>query len=96
VEDYRGNEAYRVKFRYPGDYYFIRFFDVETGDLLGTIDDRGTETVEKGDFEVAGYRFPREIETYKDGELVQEIEFTDIDVNPEVPAATFEIPMRIR
>ena len=96
VEEHRGERAYRLRFMYPSGMYFDRFFSTEDGDLIATIDDRGIEIVEEGEFVVNGLVFPKRILTFEEDKLLHTVVFENIEVNPELDDSLFEIPSKIR
>lgn len=85
--------AREMIFYYADDIYYQRFFDPETGELLGTINDQGLIIREEGDMFISGIRFPEKLITYADGKPTNTVTFEKIEVNPSIDDALFEFPV---
>jgi outer membrane lipoprotein-sorting protein len=88
-EEFRGETVDAVRFIHPGGIRFFRYFDPETGELVGTRTDTGTVNTEEGRMEVDGLVFSERVLSYEDGELIHTIEFSEIEVNPGFGEGTF-------
>jgi hypothetical protein len=86
----------RFAFIHGADIVFTRSFDIATGRLVLTETDSGTKIREEGEIRSGGLRFPQRIVTVNalpDGKTrTLRVTFTEITVNPELPADTFSIP----
>jgi hypothetical protein len=86
----------RVVFHHSETIRFIRYFDRETGRLVKTETENGSSVVEEGEQRVAGIRFPQRLVSSgrgPDGKPSRFIvEFTQIQVNEDFPAAQFARP----
>jgi len=95
LETFQGEQAHVVEFRYPKGIVYRRYFDPETGDLIGTEMPLGGQSIlmlEEGEQEVSGITFPKKTETYQNRELVRTIRFDKIVVNAEIDDKVFEVP----
>ncbi len=88
-QEFRGETVDAVRFIHPGNVTFFRYFDPETGRLVGTLTDTGTVNTEEGEMLVDGLRFAGKVLSFEDGEKVHTIEFSRIEVNPDLPEDTF-------
>ncbi len=83
-------------FIHGADIVFIRSFDLATGRLVLTETDAGAEIREEGELLAGGIRFPKRIVTTsplpEGGVRTLRITFTEITVNPAIPADTFAVP----
>lgn len=84
--------AAKLVFNHPGGIKFTRFFDQETGRLLMTKTDEGSEIREAGEIRVDGVLFPETITMSKDGEVLNEIRFREIKINEEFENGLFDVP----
>ncbi len=87
-----GRDAYFLVFRYDEDIFFERYFDSETGELISTIVDDGSEMKEIGEFIVNGIKFPEKIVSLRNGDIINSFVFLDIQVNEEIDDAQFNPP----
>ena len=93
TETYEGKRAHRVRFSYSSGLLYERLFDAETGKLLATESDEGAvRLIEKASVVVDGIKFPKEVWTYENGELVRKVLFSEIIVNPNLPDSLFDFP----
>lgn len=87
----------KLAFIHGPDIVFTRSFDVTNGRLMLTETDNGTQIREEGEIRSGGLRFPSRIITvnrYADGSTrTIRVEFSEIVVNPDLPADTFAMPM---
>lgn len=88
-EDFRGRTVDAVRYLHPGNVLFFRYFDPETGELVGTRTDTGTVNTEEGEVTVGGLRFSDKVISFEEDQKVHTIEFSEIKVNPELPEGTF-------
>jgi hypothetical protein len=87
-----GHSCVKLTFGHPGGIYFVRYFDAETGQLRLTEASGGGQIREEGIQEVAGIRFPETIIMMQDGEELNRIHFTEIEVNREFDSELFDVP----
>lgn len=92
IVEFDGKKAHKLRFEYPHDMWFERYFDPETGQLYGTLIHNGRMSKEKEPTVVDGIRLPQRLMGFKDGELEYEIYFDTILINPELPQSLFEYP----
>jgi len=90
-DQFRGKTVDTVRYVHSGGIQFLRYFDPETGELVGTLTDTGSLNTEEGLFEVDGLRFSKKVLSYENGELVHTIEFSKITINPELDAEAFSL-----
>lgn len=94
--EYRGRPVYELHVVYPGGKpTYIRFFDRQTGELVGSKTDDGLEFIESGMIQVDGIQFPRKIEALRGERRVHLITFEEIEVNPELDDGLFEFPSNV-
>ncbi|MBC2601222.1 hypothetical protein [Puniceicoccus vermicola] len=91
-QEFRGQPVDAVRFIHSGGVQFFRYFDPETGELLGTETDTGTINTEEGAIQVDGLRFSDKVLSFEGDELAHTITFDKIEVNPEVPEGAFTFP----
>lgn len=92
-ETVRGMECWKVDFIYPSGLRYSRFFEKSTGKLVVTRTSNGEmEMVEKESLKSGGIKFPRVVETYKNGVLVRTVTFEKIEVNDPVEDSLFDFP----
>lgn len=91
-QEFRGETVDAVRYIHPGGIIFFRYFDPETGELIGTMTDTGTINTEEGEIAIDGLRFSDTVFSYEGGELIHSITFDSITVNPEIPAGAFAFP----
>ncbi|MEM0965486.1 MAG: hypothetical protein AAGJ81_04990 [Verrucomicrobiota bacterium] len=89
---FRGQTADEVRYVHPGGIQFFRYFDPETGELIGTLTDNGSVNTEEGETVVDGIRFAEKVLSYEGDDLVHTITFSEIEVNPDLPEDTFASP----
>lgn len=86
----------KFAFIHAPDIVFTRSFDIATGRLVLTETDSGTKIREEGEILSGGLRFPQRIVTVNslpDGKFrTLRVTFTEITVNPELPADAFSMP----
>lgn len=92
IEDRRGRRCHRLAYRYPGDIVVNRFFTVNDGSLVSTVNDLGVESVEIGRQMIGGIIFPEKVEYYENHEKLHTLIFTRIEVNRPLPSGVFAIP----
>lgn len=94
-----GVECHKIAFVHGPDIVFVRSFDRSTGRLILTETDAGTAIREEGEIKSGNLRFPAKIittNTFADGSTrTITVTFTDVSVNPELPAALFALPTNI-
>ena len=94
LTEHRGRQAHKMETLYSGGTQFIRFFDIETAELIATVTETDLEIVESGMIEVEGMKFPRKIESFKNGSKIHTIRFDSVEVNPDIEAEVFEYPRK--
>ncbi len=82
----------KITARYPTGLFFTRYFDVKTGELLGTETADGVLLVEDGKLPASGVKFPKSVKTYHEGKLVRTVVFEKITVNDVLSDELFEFP----
>lgn len=85
-----------VYFYNDGRVWFRRFFDIETGRLVFTINEKGVAFEESGEKIVSGVRFPAKLVTTfltTEGEQAMELSYTTIEVNGEIDKKRFNMPL---
>ena len=87
-----GKNAYVLHFQYDNTIHYKRYFDVNTGKLLATINDKGIEIKDIGEFIVDGIRFPREQIRIEDGKKKDTLSFNKIIINAPMDDKIFELP----
>lgn len=88
-----GKDCWEVLYTYPSGLKYTRYFDKSSGDLVATMSgDTGHKMVEKGTISSGGIRFPEEVHTYHNGELLRYVVFEEIKVNEPMNAAIFDFP----
>lgn len=87
-----GFETWRIDFIFDDRNVFQRYFDCETGALVATTNLAGMTIRETGSQIVAGVRFPRVVDAYFNGEIVNRIVYQRIAVNEDLPDFLFEFP----
>lgn len=101
----RAGRAMLHEFRMAGKNYdgFMLYVDANTNLVVKIRDLRVVkgrqESVEVmySDYrEVEGAMLPYKIETYKAGELISIVQFETVEINPEIPAETWQKPMSNR
>jgi len=91
-QEFRGKTTDAVRFIHPGNSMFIRFFDPESGRLLGTTTDAGVVNVEDGFTRVDGIRFSESVLSYQGEVYEHRIVFDQIEVNPDFAPDLFSFP----
>ncbi len=93
VTEYNGKSARKIQFVYPNSLVYIRYFDVESGRLLATVDNHGATMMEKDTLEAGGIKFPKIVVTYNEiGEEIHRVEFEEIEVNGKLESGLFDFP----
>jgi len=87
-----GKDVYELAFRYRPDLVYQRYFDVTTGELLGT-DVGGLILREKDRRVIQGVRIPHRIESSRDGEVVGRMTVHTVEMNTEMDDALFRMPL---
>ena len=87
-----GRKAYLLIFEYDKGLYYERYFDIETGELISTINNNGVEIKEVGEIMVDGVRFPEKVITLVDGEVANIVTFVDVLLNEEMDESLFDVP----
>jgi hypothetical protein len=86
----------RVVFHHGDNVRFVRYFETQSGRLVKTETEDGTSVVEEGEQRVAGIRFPQRLVTSGRGADKSPsrfiVEFTQVQVNENFPAAQFARP----
>jgi len=90
-QDLDGSQVEVVKILY-GSAQFVRYFDVNTGELLLSEIENGERIQEHGEFMVDGILFPKQLVTFRNGEQISRLEFHSIEVNPVLDDAMFTMP----
>ncbi|MCC5839618.1 MAG: hypothetical protein JJT96_05790 [Opitutales bacterium] len=93
--EFAGRPVHVLEFREDPRNPLQRFFDKETGRLVATKIGDGITLIERGEQFIAGIRFPEEIESHVDGELVGRMTLDTVQVNQPVDLGIFQYP-RIR
>ena len=92
IVDKDGRSAYLLHFRYDKTIHYKRYFEVSTGRLIATINDKGIEIKDFDEFIVDGIRFPRGQVHIEDGEMKSTLTFTKIIINIPLDDKIFELP----
>lgn len=93
VTEYNGQQARKIKFQYPLDLYYIRYFNPDNGKLIATISSDGLTMIEKDSLKSSGISFPKSVETYDEtGKLLRSVEFTEVKVNEKLDPSMFDFP----
>jgi len=92
AEEFRGQTVDAVRYTHPHGIRFLRYFDPESGELVGTKTDTGSINTEEGEIEVGGLRFSEKVLSFEGDEPVHTIRFERIEVNPEIPDGAFDPP----
>lgn len=92
VVEVDGKKAVKLDFHHPPQIRFTRFFDIETGRLLMTQTNEGSEIREEGEVRIEGILFPETITMSRSGEVLNQIRFREIFVNKPFEASFFEVP----
>ncbi len=87
-----GKTACLLHFQYDNEMFYDRYFDINTGELLATINDKGIEIKDKGEFIVDGIRFPCEQVSYENGKKKNTLIFAEIIINHPMDDDLFELP----
>jgi hypothetical protein len=87
-----GKNAYLLHFKYDKTIHYKRYFEVSTGKLLATVNDKGIEIKDIDEFIVDGIRFPREQIRIEDGKMKDTLTFTKIMINAPLDDRIFELP----
>lgn len=87
-----GKDAYLLHFKYDKVIHYERYFDINTGKLHATINDKGIEIIDVDEFIVEGIRFPREQIRIEDGKNKDTLTFTKIIINAPLADKLFELP----
>lgn len=96
-EDFNGKPAYKVEFPIPDDDPLVVFFDKETGYIVGNQSaggDAGGRIVFSDYKKVGDVMIPHV--TRIEGGMTLEITSETIELNPEIPAGTFDMPEEIK
>lgn len=89
-----GRDCWELRYSYPSGLRYNRYFDKATGELVATESgDTGHRMVEKGRIDAGGIRFPKEVHTYHNGELVRYVVFDEIKVNGDMNSTIFDFPL---
>lgn len=91
-----GFPCYRVKFQFDDEIAVERFFDKEDGNLVATKTLNNVIIRETGNQMIAGIRFPRRVDAYQDGFLLNRMTYTEIAVNEDIPDFIFSFPTEIQ
>ncbi len=89
---HRGKRAHKLVYVYPDGYETIRYFSVETDELIAVISENGVESVDVGEQTIGGIRYPERIEYYEAGQKLHTVVLHEVEVNKPLPAGIFEIP----
>lgn len=93
VVDYNGKPARKIRFNYPFELYYVRYFNPDSGELLATISSDGLTMVEQHKIQAGGITFPKTVDTYDEtGALLRTVEFTEIKVNEQLQPGLFDFP----
>ena len=87
-----GKNAYLLHFKYDKTIHYKRYFEVTTGKLLATVNDKGIEIKDIDEFIVDGIRFPREQIRIENGKMKDTLTFTKIVINAPLDDKIFELP----
>ena len=90
--DLDGHPCVKLTFNHRGGVFFVRYFDAETGQLRMSETSGGGQILEEGSQRVSGIRFPERLIMVQDGEVMNRIEFTEIEVNREFDDELFDVP----
>ncbi len=90
--DLDGHTCVKLTFNHRGGVYFVRYFDAETGQLRMSETSGGGQIREEGSRRVSGIRFPERLIMIQDGEEINRIEFTEIEINREFDEELFDVP----
>lgn len=86
----------KVAFTHGPNIIFYRFFDQNTGKLVSSETESGSQIHEEGEMRVAGIRFPKSITTVSKNPAgktqTMTITFDEIKVNEVIPDSVFAIP----
>lgn len=95
-EEMRAGElCYRLVYSSPKGLSAQRFFSVESGRLVSTIESNGVESIGLGEQVVDGLSFPERIEFFQDGLILHTVELERIMVNQPLKLRTFNMPRRV-
>lgn len=90
--EFDGVSARKIDFIHWGMIVFTRYFDSATGDLIKSELDTGIVTIETGEIISEGIRFSDHVEGIMKGEVLYEMNFEEIIINPEIEDTFFDYP----
>ena len=82
----------KLSFVHDDNIVFIRYFEKNSGRLIKTVTESGTEIREEGELFANGVRFPRKVISKAPNGQVTVIVFDRVVVNETVPAGEFAVP----
>lgn len=85
-------QTMKLVFHHPRGIVFTRFFCVETGRLMMTQTNEGSEIREQGEVRVGGIVFPETLTMKRDGKVINRVRFREIRVNEKFEDSLFDIP----
>lgn len=95
TEQWNGKNARVLRFRYDEYIFFDRIFDASTSKLLATRDSNGVEIVEEGDQVVEGIRFPKIVKYIRDGKVVREDNYSEVQINVASDRKNYDYPTNL-
>lgn len=88
-----GRRVGSITVRYDADNVVLRSFELDTGILVRSVGNDGTEVREREWIVVSGIRFPKVAEYYSNGIRSSRLTFDVIEVNPQLDPALFRYPV---
>ena len=95
IEEIEGRQCHALLYYHGDGIWNLHYFDVETGGLAKTVNNKGIEFFEKGEVIVDGVRFPKKLISVfytPEGRDTMEMSFTSILVNENYSNEIFKMP----
>jgi hypothetical protein len=91
-KEYQGEPCYKVLFQYGSGIHYTRLIHAKSGRVVMTIDHQGVEMHHRGEVFSKGIRFTKILETYKDNQHINSLDFGLVLLNKEIPDSFFDFP----
>lgn len=92
VESRQGVLCNKLSYAYSDGLATLRYFSVETDQLISTVTESGVEIVPRGQQAEQGIRFPERVDYYEGDKKLHSIILKKIIVNKPLPEGIFDLP----
>lgn len=90
--DFQGQTCYKLEFRYSENLKYERLINAQTGRVMQVVDHRGVSMYNRGEIFSEGVRFTKIVESYRDNQHLNTLQFNLVLLNKPIHESFFDFP----